>query len=162
MTRQKGVSLAELMVATVILVSCVLLLMGMFSAGAVRTRQARACALASFLAREKMESVLTEDEVTDSEGSCDILVNGKKVFQTGKGKSFGELALLYDAPRAATVVATSDVHSWAVDRVTFKQVMIGTTMRKREMYEGFLRGVPIFSTLTREVRRGVVARTGHQ
>jgi Tfp pilus assembly protein PilV len=72
MTRQKGVSLAELMVATVILVSCVLLLMGMFSAGAVRTRLARACALASFLAREKMESVLTEDEVTDAEGSCDI------------------------------------------------------------------------------------------
>lgn len=72
MTRQKGVNLAELMVATVILVSCVLLLMGMFSAGAVRTRQARACALASFLAREKMEEVLAQDEVTDVEGSCDM------------------------------------------------------------------------------------------
>lgn len=67
----------------------------------------------------------------------------------GKGKSFGELALLYDAPRAATVVATSEeVRAWAVDRVTFKQVMIGTTIRKRETYEAFLRGVPIFSTLT--------------
>lgn len=87
-----------------------------------------------------------------SDGSCDILVNGKKVFQTGKGKSFGELALLYDAPRAATVVATSagGVRAWAVDRVTFKQVMIGTTMRKREVYEGFLRGVPILATLTHE------------
>ena len=54
----------------------------------------------------------------------------RKVIETGKGKGFGELALLYDAPRAATVVATSDVRAWAVDRVTFKHVMIGTTMRK--------------------------------
>jgi cAMP-dependent protein kinase regulator len=66
-----------------------------------------------------------------SSGTCDILVNGKKVLETGKGKGFGELALLYDAPRAATVIATSDeVHTWAVDRVTFKQVMMGTTMKK--------------------------------
>ncbi len=43
---------------------------------------------------------------------------------------FGELALLYDSPRAATVIATSDVKTWAIDRVTFKRVMIGTTIRK--------------------------------
>jgi cAMP-dependent protein kinase regulator len=74
------------------------------------------------------------------------------VLETGKGKGFGELALMYDAPRAATVIATSEsgVKTWAVDRVTFKQVMIGTTIRKREMYEAFLSRVPIFSTLTRE------------
>ncbi len=28
--------------------------------------------------------------------------------------------------------------------------MIGTTIRKRELYEAFLRGVPIFNTLTHE------------
>ena len=52
--------------------------------------------------------------------------------QARKGMGFGELALLYDAPRAATVEATSveGVRAWALDRVTFKQVMIGTTMRK--------------------------------
>jgi Tfp pilus assembly protein PilV len=70
MKTKKGVSLAELMVATVILVSCVLLLMGMFSAGAVRTRQARACALASFLARQTMEEELAKTEITDTQGSC--------------------------------------------------------------------------------------------
>jgi len=85
-----------------------------------------------------------------SEGRVDILVNGNKVLESGAGKGFGELALLYDAPRAATVVATADVVAWAVDRITFKQVMIGTTIKKREMYEAFLRAVPIFSTLTHE------------
>ncbi len=44
--------------------------------------------------------------------------------------AFGELALMYDAPRAATVVATSTVHAWALDRITFKQVMFGTTQRR--------------------------------
>lgn len=44
---------------------------------------------------------------------------------------FGELALLYDGPRAATVTATSAVvEAWAVDRTTFKKVVIGSTMRK--------------------------------
>lgn len=84
-----------------------------------------------------------------TEGTCEILVNGKKVFEAAKGMGFGELALLYDAPRAATVVAMTDVRAWAVDRMTFKQVMIGTTIRKREVFEAFLQRVPIFSTLTR-------------
>lgn len=91
-----------------------------------------------------------------SEGMCDILVGGKKVVELGKGRGFGELALMYDAPRAATVLAKpaedggTGVKAWAVDRDTFKHIMIGTTIRKREMYEAFLRAVPIFSTLTRE------------
>ncbi len=50
--------------------------------------------------------------------------------QCSTGMGFGELALMYDGPRAATVVATSDVTTWSLDRITFKQVMIGTTQRK--------------------------------
>jgi Tfp pilus assembly protein PilV len=73
--RKKGISLAELMVAVVIMVTSVLLLMGMFSAGTIRIRQARAVATASFLAKEKMEEVLTESEITDAEGSFTIPFN---------------------------------------------------------------------------------------
>lgn len=56
---------------------------------------------------------------------ADITVNGKLVLQASKGMGFGELALLYDAPRAASVTATSpEVHAWAIDRNTFKQVSL--------------------------------------
>jgi len=61
-------------------------------------------------------------------GSCDIFVDGVgKVMDIGGFDSkernfFGELALLYDAPRAATVIASSDVVAWGLDRVTFKMV----------------------------------------
>jgi CRP-like cAMP-binding protein len=34
--------------------------------------------------------------------------------------SFGELALMYNAPRAATVKASSQSKVWALDRATFK------------------------------------------
>jgi cAMP-dependent protein kinase regulator len=75
-------------------------------------------------------------------------VNGRVVVHAVKGAGFGELALLYDAPRAATVTATSPVEAWVIDRMTFRQVVVGTTMRKREVYAAFLSSVPILSTLT--------------
>lgn len=40
--------------------------------------------------------------------------------QCERGGSFGELALLYNAPRAATVVAASRTALWTLDRKTFK------------------------------------------
>lgn len=68
MKKRRGASLVELMIASVIIVSCVLLLLGMFSAGTIRIRQARVLATSSFLAKQKMEEVLTEKELTSSEG----------------------------------------------------------------------------------------------
>ena len=40
------------------------------------------------------------------------------------GESFGELALLYNAPRAATIIAkTDDVQLWSLDRNTFNNII---------------------------------------
>ena len=63
-------------------------------------------------------------------GTCDIFKGAVRVLQCCPGMVFGELALMYDAPRAATVLATSPVLTWAIDRLTFKQVMFGTTQRR--------------------------------
>lgn len=88
-----------------------------------------------------------------SEGTCDIFKDGELVLQCSKGMGFGELALMYDAPRAATVQATSDVaKTWAIDRLTFKQVMMGTTTAKRELYREFLENVPMLTMLSPEER----------
>ncbi|GAA6060998.1 hypothetical protein JCM10212_000684 [Sporobolomyces blumeae] len=76
----------------------------------------------------------------------------KKVATYGPGGSFGELALMYNAPRAATVVATSRATMWALDRVTFRSILVEHTSRKRKMYETFLSEVPILQTLNPKER----------
>lgn len=74
---------------------------------------------------------------------------GQKVNTIGPGGSFGELALMYNAPRAATVVSTEkDSTLWALDRVTFRRILMDSAFQRRRMYESFLEEVPLLSTLT--------------
>ncbi|KAI9498225.1 camp-dependent protein kinase regulatory subunit [Zychaea mexicana] len=70
-----------------------------------------------------------------------------KVTSYEAGGSFGELALMYNAPRAATILATSDAVLWALDRVTFRTILMENTSRKRRMYEAFLEEVPLLKSL---------------
>ncbi|KZF19617.1 putative camp-dependent protein kinase regulatory subunit [Xylona heveae TC161] len=74
---------------------------------------------------------------------------GKKVTSIGPGGSFGELALMYNAPRAATVIST-EAHStlWALDRITFRRILMDSAFQRRRMYESFLEEVPLLSSLT--------------
>mmetsp|Transcript_37764 Transcript_37764/g.97432 ORF Transcript_37764/g.97432 Transcript_37764/m.97432 type:complete len:325 (-) Transcript_37764:1181-2155(-) len=65
------------------------------------------------------------------------------------GMSFGELALLYGAPRAATVKATSDCECWALDRDTFRRILVSSAFKKQQQYEGFLDKVEILGELTK-------------
>jgi cAMP-dependent protein kinase regulator len=74
----------------------------------------------------------------------DVFVNGQHCLSINEGGSFGELALIYGTPRAATVVAKTDVVKlWAIDRLTYRAILMGSTMRKRKLYDEFLSKVQI-------------------
>lgn len=74
---------------------------------------------------------------------------GQKVSTIEAGGSFGELALMYNAPRAATVIsAEPQCTLWALDRLTFRRILMESTFARRRMYEGFLEEVPLLSSLT--------------
>lgn len=50
-----------------------------------------------------------------------IIINDDIKKTLKKGEGFGELALLYNAPRSASVKAKVQCGFWAIDRVTFKK-----------------------------------------
>ncbi|OBZ83355.1 cAMP-dependent protein kinase regulatory subunit [Choanephora cucurbitarum] len=80
-------------------------------------------------------------------GTLDCFIGDTKVTNYEAGGSFGELALMYNAPRAATIIATSDCVLWALDRVTFRTILMENTSRKRRMYEYFLSEVALLKSL---------------
>jgi len=59
-----------------------------------------------------------------------------KEYKPGEG--FGELALLYNAPRAATIKSKSDYVCWKLDRDTFNNIVKDAASKKREKYDNFL------------------------
>lgn len=61
--------------------------------------------------------------------------------------SFGELALMYNCPRSASVVAKEDGDVWVLDRFTFRRILVTTTERNRSHYEHLLENMPILSLL---------------
>lgn len=73
---------------------------------------------------------------------------GNQVGIIGPGGSFGELALMYNAPRAATIVSLDAKSTlWALDRVTFRRILMDSAFQRRRMYEAFLEEVPLLASL---------------
>eukprot|EP00927_Polykrikos_kofoidii_P025066 TRINITY_DN22606_c0_g1_i2.p1 TRINITY_DN22606_c0_g1~~TRINITY_DN22606_c0_g1_i2.p1 ORF type:complete len:362 (+),score=40.24 TRINITY_DN22606_c0_g1_i2:77-1087(+) len=73
---------------------------------------------------------------------------GGHVATLGAGALFGELALMYSSPRAATVVVKSEVcNLWALDRIPFKMLVANQKQCLCDMYTGWLRNVDVFQTL---------------
>ena len=64
------------------------------------------------------------------------------------GDSFGELAIMYNAPRAATCIAKGECKLWAIDRLTFNVILMKTAMAKRNDMSTILLKIPIFKQLT--------------
>uniref|UniRef100_A0A3B5KG29 Protein kinase cAMP-dependent type II regulatory subunit beta n=1 Tax=Takifugu rubripes TaxID=31033 RepID=A0A3B5KG29_TAKRU len=70
--------------------------------------------------------------------------------------SFGELALMYNTPRAATIIATSPGALWCLDRLTFRRIIVKNNAKKRKMYESFIETLPLLTSLELSERMKVV------
>ncbi|XP_070256956.1 cAMP-dependent protein kinase type I-alpha regulatory subunit-like [Myotis yumanensis] len=94
------------------------------------------------------ETVIQQGDEGDNfyvidQGEMDVYVNNEWATSVGEGGSFGELALIYGTPRAATVKAKTNVKLWGIDRDSYRRILMGSTLRKRKMYEEFLSKVSI-------------------
>ncbi|KAH8269468.1 hypothetical protein KR018_003863 [Drosophila ironensis] len=80
-------------------------------------------------------------------GIYKVYINDKHINTYNHTGLFGELALLYNMPRAATVQAETSGLLWAMDRQTFRRILLKSAFRKRKMYEELLNSVPMLKAL---------------
>ena len=81
--------------------------------------------------------------------ACTKVIGGTKKHLKDyvPGEGFGELALLYNAPRAATITATAESTVMKLDRGTFNHIVKDAAQKKREKYENFLQTVTILQSM---------------
>jgi len=118
---------------------------------------------------QKGQTIITEgDMIADyfyivAEGLFEVLVpaedgnsNSLEVVTTvRKGGSFGELALLYLVPRAATVKAKESSVVWVIDRTQFKNVLMQSEDSKIAEYIKYLGRVGVLECLLAEEKTAI-------
>jgi len=107
---------------------------------------------------KKGDNIITQGDHGDE---YFILVSGVcetfKTFDSGEvkmvkvyneGDAFGELALMYQIPRQATITVASDTAlCFALDRLTFRKTLLTSGNKKRQLYDEFLAKNPLLQSL---------------
>jgi len=136
-------------------------------------KQLRACDLLSPLVDGQLKAMIGEMRVREFSKSVDIIKegdDGDEIFVLEEGKievyyteddgsecklrdmeapvTFGEIALLFNTPRTATIKATSACLAWTIDRYVFSSIV--STMNKNLYVErsAFLREIKFLSNLS--------------
>ena len=80
-------------------------------------------------------------------GSCEVTINGAFIANVAEHSSFGDLALMYNSPRAATITATSHCTLWTLNRVFFKQAIVTSSSNQNVQLCQFLSKIALFENL---------------
>ncbi|SGZ38703.1 uncharacterized protein HGUI_00903 [Hanseniaspora guilliermondii] len=90
------------------------------------------------------------------QGEVEFYKNGMKLGEAGRGATFGELALMYNSPRQATVRSKTPCKMYLLDRITFKKILLNNSYSQRSMFERFLKNLPILKNLTDAERNKLI------
>lgn len=83
-------------------------------------------------------------------GVCEVLINNKRIGWYKNGDAFGELALLYNCPRAATIRSVDVCILWSVDRTMFRKIIATTSAEAQNTRYNFLKNVELFKALNND------------
>ncbi|KAF5297410.1 hypothetical protein FQR65_LT01341 [Abscondita terminalis] len=86
-----------------------------------------------------------------AEGDFDVIKDDKVLGRMGPGKAFGELAILYNCTRTASIQVTTDARVWVLDRKVFQLIMVRTGLQRLQDNINFLRSVPLLENLSNDV-----------
>ncbi|CRK93803.1 CLUMA_CG007330, isoform A [Clunio marinus] len=99
------------------------------------------------------EFIVRENETgnhlfVSAQGEFEIIVNDKVLGSLPAGKAFGELAILYNCKRTASIRAvTPNSRVWVLDRRAFQQIMMRTGLQRIEENVKFLKSIPLLQNL---------------
>ena len=97
-------------------------------------------------------NVITQGEIGDyfyviRRGMLHYEVDGMIVGNASAGQTFGELALVYTSPRAASVIADSDCVLYRLDQTTFRYILQTHTIETEKEKRSLLEGIPFLKDL---------------
>lgn len=81
------------------------------------------------------------------EGRCEVIKDGKVVHEMTAPTAFGELAILYNCTRTATIRANTAAKLWAIDRTGFQTIMMRTGMQRQQEHLDFLQSVTVLKQI---------------
>ena len=85
------------------------------------------------------------------QGKVEVSKDGKLLSYIHRpGSVFGELAILYNCTRTATIKAITDCKLWAIERGCFQAIMMKSGLIRQRDYIEFLKTVPTFHNVPME------------
>ncbi|XP_022609492.1 cGMP-dependent protein kinase 2 [Seriola dumerili] len=82
-----------------------------------------------------------------ADGKLDVFQHNKLLTSITVWTTFGELAILYNCTRTASVRAVNKVRTWALDREVFQNIMRRTAETRHDQHRNFLRSVSLLANL---------------
>lgn len=81
-------------------------------------------------------------------GAFEVIISDQVKKTMRKGSCFGELGLLYNAKRSASLRAKEDSYVWGIERRVFKKIIQAMNLSEYEENRSFIDKVSIFEGLT--------------
>lgn len=85
-----------------------------------------------------------------AQGCLEVTQDGKSLGHIKPGKVIGELAILYNCSRTASIQALEDGKLWVLDRKVFKTIMMKSGLERQENYMKYLEKVELLEKLGKE------------
>jgi cGMP-dependent protein kinase len=89
-------------------------------------------------------------------GILEVIINEERKNTINEGQGFGELALMHDTPRTATVKTLTATSLWGLDRGTFKRLIEDLNVMNYQENKAFIESVTLFTSLSQSQKDALV------
>lgn len=89
-------------------------------------------------------------------GRVEVVVNGNRKKIMGKTEQFGELALLHDSMRTATIKTIENCHVWVLSRESFQVAVQSVNKKRYDENKQFIESISIFQSLTKKQKENLL------